>query len=187
MLYSRKILCMKGNYAMTTKQLMERFTFRDISVEEIPQAVEIEQICFPPHEACSPKMMRERIERVQDVFLVAVDQESGKIAGFLSGLATDETAFHDGFFTDAGLHNPNGKYIMILGLDVLPAYRGQGLARELMNQYYMREQAKGRKALILTCLDDKVEMYKKMQFVDDGIANSTWGGETWHQMTRVIE
>lgn len=172
---------------MEQNYLHERFVFRDIHVDEIPQAIEIEQVCFPPHEACTPKMMQERIEKVQDVFLVAVDKETGKLAGFLSGLATNEEAFHDGFFTNAELHNPNGKYIMILGLDVLPAYRGKGLARELMTQYYIREKAKGRKALILTCLDDKVEMYKKMQFIDDGVANSTWGGEAWHQMTRVIK
>lgn len=38
----------------------------------------------------------------------------------------------DEFFTNAGLHNPDGKNIMLLGLDVLPEYRKQGLGRELM-------------------------------------------------------
>lgn len=76
---------------------------------------------------------------------------------------------------------------MLLGLDILPQYRGQGLARELMQQYCAREKAKGREAVILTCLEDKVEMYRKMQFVDDGMADSTWGGETWHQMTRRLQ
>ena len=50
---------------------------------------------------------------------------------------------------------------MLLGLDVLPEYRHQGLAREIMTHYAAREQAKGRKCLYLTCLDQKVEMYKK--------------------------
>jgi hypothetical protein len=34
-----------------------------------------------------------------------------------------------------------------------------------------------RNRLILTCLDAKVKMYEKMGFVDQGLANSTWGGE----------
>jgi hypothetical protein len=43
-----------------------------------------------------------------------------------------------------------------------------------------------RKMLILTCLKEKVNMYKKMGFVDRGIADSTWGGEEWHEMTCAI-
>ena len=38
------------------------------------------------------------------------------------------------FFEDVGLHNPTGRNVMLLGLDVLPKYRGKGLARELVSQ-----------------------------------------------------
>jgi hypothetical protein len=31
-----------------------------------------------------------------------------------------------------------------------------------------------------------VEMYKKMNFRDEGISASTWGGEEWHDMTRKL-
>ena len=72
---------------------------------------------------------------------------------------------------------------MLLGLDVLPEYRKQGLARELVFQYCRREREKGREMLLLTCLPNKVKMYTKMGFVDRGIADSTWGGEEWHEMT----
>ena len=63
----------------------------------------------------------------------------------------------------------------------------EGLARELMEQYKEREQVKGRKKLILTCLPDKVEMYKKFGFKDHGIGDSVWGGEAWHEMDIVLE
>ena len=76
---------------------------------------------------------------------------------------------------------------MLLGLDVLPEYRGQGLARMLVEKYIERERAKGRETLVLTCLDEKVEMYKKMGFTDQGVANSTWGNEEWHEMRYEIE
>ncbi len=166
--------------------MLNRFEFRDIHSDEVTQAVEIEQICFPPHEACSEKSMRERIEKAPELFLVAVDKESGKLAGFLNGLSTEEDVFRDEFFTDANLYNSDGANVMLLGLDVLPEYRGRGLARELVNQYSRRERAKHRRQLILTCLDDKVEMYKKMGFRDQGIADSTWGGEEWHEMVKTI-
>ena len=79
--------------------------------------------------------------------------------------------------------NPEGKNIFLLGLDVRPEYRRQGLAREIMNQYVKREQAKGRKMLKLTCLEQKVEMYKKMGYKDEGISASVWGDEEWHEMS----
>lgn len=177
---ARKLLT---EYNIADKDILEKFEFRNIRQGETGQAVDIEQICFPPNEACSERNMIERIAAAQELFLVAVDKETGKIAGFLNGIATDEQCFKDEFFTDAALHNPEGKNIMLLGLDVLPEYRRQGLGRELMYQYLRREREKCRRRLILTCLKSKVKMYKKMGFMDHGIADSTWGGEEWHEMS----
>ena len=171
---------------MTKEELQERFEFRNVKAEEADQAIAIENICFPPNEACSPKSMTERVSRAQETFLVAVDKETGKIAGFLNGIATHEEAFRDEFFTDITLHNRKGKNIMLLGLDVLPEYRSQGLARELVRRYLEREWGRGRKEIILTCLESKVAMYEKFGFKDKGIAQSTWGGEEWHDMSRKI-
>ena len=165
---------------------MEQFEFRNVSLEEADQVAIIESICFPPNEACSKKHMIERVEAAPELFLIAVDKTTGKIAGFLNGLSTDEERFRDEFFTDSTLHNPEGKNVMLLGLDVLPEYRHQGLAREIMTQYVEREQKRGRECLYLTCLDNKVEMYKKMDYTDNGISGSAWGGEEWHDMSRKI-
>lgn len=165
---------------------MDGFEFRDIRSEEMDEAIAIEQICFPPHEACSPKAMRERIAAAPEFFLVAIDKKTGKMAGFFNGVATDELSFRDAFFTDISLHSAAGENVMLLGLDVLPEYRGRGLAREIVNQYIARQRERGGKRLILTCLDEKVEMYKKMGFTDLGIADSTWGNEEWHEMCYAI-
>ena len=69
----------------------EKFEFRNIRRDEALQTAEIERICFPPNEACSEKMMVERVNRAPEYFLVAVDRATGGIAGFLNGLATDES------------------------------------------------------------------------------------------------
>ena len=153
--------------------VLDRFEFRSVKANEAEEVAEIEKICFPPHEVCSKKDMFERVEHAPELFLVAVDKETGTIAGFLNGLATDEEAFRDEFFTDITVHNPEGKNIFILGLDV-------------MNQYVKREQAKGRKMLKLTCLEQKVEMYKKMGYKDEGISASVWGDEEWHEMSYAL-
>ena len=168
------------------KTFDERFLFRDILPEEADQAAKIEEICFPPNEACSEKMMLERVAKAPELFLVAVDRQTGRIAGFLSGLSTDESLFRDEFFTDAELYDPKGRNVMILGLDVLPEYRMQGLAREIVSRYLCRERERGRDKVVLTCLESKVKMYEKMGFIDLGIAQSTWGGEQWHEMCQKL-
>ncbi len=168
---------------MSDTHSLERFEFRNIKQDEAEEAAEIEKICFPPNEACSEQHMKDRVAGIADLFLVAIDKENGKMAGFLNGLATDEEILKDEFFTDASFHNPEGKNIMLLGLDVLPEYRRQGLARELVRRYLAREWVKGRQEIILTCLESKVAMYEKFGFRDKGIAQSTWGGEEWHEMS----
>ena len=172
---------------MKKKWIEQRCEFRNIYLEEVDEAVYIEQICFPANEACSEDSMRDRIIKAPELFLVAIDRSTGKIAGFLNGLSTNEDSFRDEFFTNANLYDPKGRNIMLLGLDVLPVYRGLGLAKELMYKYFKRESENNRKMAILTCSKSKIEMYKKMGFHDDGIANSSWGGEEWHEMKAFIE
>ena len=80
---------------------------------------------------------------------MAVDKKTKEVAGFLNGLATDEDTFRDEFFTDSTLNDPEGKNIMLLGLDVLPQHRGQGLARELMFQYLTEKRKKEERLFFL--------------------------------------
>lgn len=180
---ARKLL---EEYHLEDKPLYERFMFRTILQEETDQAIAIEQICFPPHEACSPEHIRDRIQKAPELFLVAVDKTTERLAGFLNGLATDEFSFRDEFFIDANLYDPSGKNVMLLGLDVLPEFRGLGLGRELMYSYLRKERENGRKLVLLTCLKEKVKMYQKMGFRDCGLSASSWGGEQWHEMSYMI-
>lgn len=181
---ARKLI---SEYGIGDKDILERFEFRAIRPEETEQAVCIERACFPPNEACSAENMRERIQAAAGYFLVAVDRSNGKIAGFLNGIATHEEKLRDDFFTDASLHDPTGKIIMLTGLDVLPNYRKKGLARELMCQYQRKAKKDGIKLLVLTCHTKKVGMYKKFGFTDRGISESQWGGEKWHEMACCLD
>ena len=164
----------------------ERFEFRNIRPDEAKEAARVEKICFPPNEACTESIMKERAAVAADTFLVAWDRQEERIAGFLNGLATDEDTLRDEFFKDVCLHDPEGKNIMILGLDVLPEYRGQGLAKALMFEYLRREWDRGRKMIILTCLKEKIRMYEKMGFINRGLSKSCWGGEQWYEMRCVL-
>lgn len=162
--------------------IFTKFEFRPIRSDEWQQAVSIENICFPPNEACDKAQIKERVEQAPELFLVAIDKATGNIAGYINGLATDEILFRDEFFLDISLHQPEGENVMLLGLEVLPAYRRQGLARTLMSEFALREKAKGRKYLTLTCHPEKVKMYEQFGFVERGESNSTWGGVAWREM-----
>ena len=167
--------------------LIDRFEIRPIDpAAEWQTAAGVEAACFPPHEACKPDKMKARAEAAPDFFLVAIDRKTGTMAGILNGLGTDEAVFRDDFFLDASLHDPKGSRVFLLGLAVLPAYRGQGLARALMEAYAAAEKARGGSKLVLTCLDQKVPMYEHMGFCDLGMSASSWGGEAWHEMERTL-
>lgn len=159
-----------------------RFKIRCVRQEEAEEAADVERRCFPPNEACTPERMKRRIRVASDFFLVAMDPLTGRMAGFVNGIATKENKLRDEFFTDESLHDPSGPNVMILGVAVLPEYRGQGLARELVLQYRHLQQERNRKTLVLTCLEDKVKMYEKFGFRDCGESSSAWGGEAWHEM-----
>ena len=50
----------KKREQQAAENLHERFEFRYIRPEEGDQAARIEQVCFPPNEACTEKMMRRK-------------------------------------------------------------------------------------------------------------------------------
>lgn len=168
------------------QSIAEQFMFRPIEPQEGEIVAAIEQICFPPNEACSRERMLQRAERMPEMFLVAEDRKTGEIVGFLNGLPTNETVFRDEFFTDISLYDPSSTQVMILGVDVLPPYRRRGLARAMVAEYCRRQKAAGRKRMLLTCLDFRVPMYEQFGFTDLGISGSVWGGEEWHDMEKFL-
>ncbi len=173
-------------YNLADKELYEAYEFREIRTDEAEQVALIETICFPQEEACKPEIMKARVQMFPENFLVAVSRETGKMVGFINGLSTDEINLRDEFYKDPKLHVPSGKNMMILGVDVLPEYRKQGIAREMIYNFLRRENDRNRRFVILTCLSNKVKMYKKFGFRDYGEADSSWGGKKWHEMVYVL-
>ncbi len=164
----------------------KRYELREIRPDEAQAAAEIEQVCFPIEQACTREEMVERAEKVPELFLVAVERETGTVAGYINGIATDEVHLLDAFYADAGLNDPDGDTVMILGVCVLPEHQGQGLAREMMETYVARERQRGRRRLVLTCLKRLIGMYEGFGFTFVGESDSTCGGETWYEMEMLL-
>ena len=159
-----------------------RFEFRTIRQEEADECAVIEQICFPPNEACTPRHMKERIHAAPESFLVSYDKVNHRIAGFLSGICTRNDAFSDDFFTDASLHDPDGQHVMLLSLAVRPEYRHQGLAGAIIDEYLEMMTIRGKEKIVLTCHEELVSFYRDFGFEDLGFGASVWGGVRWHDM-----
>ena len=162
--------------------LLKDYRFRQILPEEGEQAGEMDRICFPPEEAKPMDVMCRFVQKIPEQFLAAVDRRTGKVAGYLCGISSDEAHFRDEFFTDLTFHDPAARTVYLLGLDILPEHRGRGLAKELLRIYGIWSQVRGKHRLVLTAHEEKIGMYEKLGFADLGISGSKWGGGVWHEM-----
>ena len=161
--------------------------FKTPSIKDASELSELESICFPPNEACSPEMVKKRLEAMPELWLCAVDKESKLTAGFICGYASNRERIEGDMFEDTALYEPEGKNIMILGVEVRPEYRGRGIAKALMEEYKERMKASSREKLVLTCHDRLIGFYGSMGFKDLGVSDSVWGGETWYDMEYILK
>ena len=157
------------------------YTIRNVKIEDLDQVTEVEALCFPTAEAAVEASFRQRIETFPDSFFVAED-ENGRIIGFINGCVTDERTIRDEMFEDSGLHRPEGLYQSVFGLDVIPEFRRQGVAADLMNRLMQEAKARGKKGMILTCKDRLIHYYAKFGYKNMGISKSVHGGAVWYDM-----
>lgn len=155
-------------------------TIRHISLQDLDRVSEIERICFPEKEAASRESLKQRIITFSQSFFAA--EKDGEIIGFINGCVTNATSIFDELYEDSALHIPNGDYQAIFGLDVMPDYREQGVAAQLMNYMIRMAKEAGRKGIILTCKKKLIHYYFKFGYVNKGISKSVHGGVTWYDM-----
>ena len=147
---------------------------------DLKEIIKIESICFPSAEAASEEVIKERFEAFGENFLVAVEDE--KVVGFINGCTTDKASLPDKLYHDVRLHNPNGKFQTVFGLDVLPQYRNKGIAALLLEEFISISKKRGKNGMVLTCKDHLVHYYEKFGFKHEGVSLSSHGGAKWNDM-----
>ncbi|KGO15071.1 GNAT family N-acetyltransferase [Clostridium botulinum] len=157
---------------------------RRVSIEDLDAVAEVEARCFPEAEAATKASFEQRIKTFPESFYVA--EVEGKIIGFINGCIINETAIYDELFNDATLHVPDGDYQTIFGLDVMPEYRNQGIAAQLMNHMIEVSRLEDHKGAILTCKEKLIHYYTKFGYVNKGISKSVHGGSKWYDMILVF-
>lgn len=154
---------------------------RYATIEDIKAITAVETECFPPAEAATEKEFIERVRYYGNHFWLMFEQE--KLIAFVDGFATDEPDLTDEMYENASMHNENGAWQMIFGVNTLPTYRKYGYAGKLIRRAIEDAKQQGRKGLVLTCKDKLVPYYAKFGFQDEGVTDkSTHGNVVWHQM-----
>jgi ribosomal protein S18 acetylase RimI-like enzyme len=163
---------------------MIKVAIRTVQLSDLDRVAEIEAICFPEAEAASRNSIKARIQAFPECFLVA--EADGLLIGFINGCVTNNSIIYDELFTTTEYHIPDGKNLTVFGLDVIPKYRRQGIAAQLMKRFIKLAQNTERNSVILTCKARLVHYYESFGYVNNGISQSTHGGAEWFDMTLVL-
>ena len=157
---------------------------RKAAINDLKELSRIEWDCFPAAEAATEEIFCRRLEVYPDFFWI-LENEAGEIVSFVNGMATDNEILTDEMFENPDLHNQNGDWQMILGVNTLPKFRRKGYAEKVLRRVVEDTKKDGRKGIVLTCKDKLVSFYEKSGFVNEGLSESTHGNAIWYSM-RII-
>lgn len=158
---------------------------RNATLSELEEIIYIEQECFPPAEAATEQDIRNRFKAFKENFIVAI--QDGKVVGFINGCTTDQPELPDELYHNTSLHNPNGTYQTVFGLDVLPEYRNNGVAAKLLHHLILLSKQRHKKGMVLTCKDHLISYYMKFGFEHKGVSVSSHGGSKWNDMVLIFD
>lgn len=153
---------------------------RNATMEDLDILTAIEAACFPPAEAATRESFAKRLAVYPNHFWLL--EEDGQVVSFVNGMVTDEPLLRDEMFEDAALHNEDGAWQMIFGVNTLPEYRRRGLAGVLLERAAADARAQGRKGCVLTCKDRLIHYYEKFGYRNEGVSQSVHGGAVWYDM-----
>ena len=153
---------------------------RNATTEDLHAIAAVEAACFPAEEAATAEEFAGRLAHYASHFWLLLEQ--GKLVAFVDGFCTDTPDLTDEMYADAALHDENGAWQMIFGVNTLPRCRRRGYAGLLLQRAIADAHTQGRKGLVLTCKEKLLHYYAKFGFVNEGVSVSTHGGVVWYQM-----
>ena len=122
---------------------------RTATMNDLDAVAAVEAECFPVAEAATKEEFAERIKYYGDHFWLMF--EGDKLIAFLDGFVTDVPDLTDEMYAKASMHDENGAWQMLFGLNTLPEYRKNGYAGELLHRAVEDARKQGRKGAVLTC------------------------------------
>ena len=154
---------------------------RTAALEDLAAVTAVEAACFPAAEAATEADFAQRLAAYPNHFWL-LEEDDGTLVSFVDGMVTDEPILRDEMYENAALHNEDGAWQMIFGVNTLPAYRRRGCAGQLLRRAIDDARTQGRRGCVLTCKDALVHYYETFGFVNEGVSQSTHGGAVWYDM-----
>lgn len=154
---------------------------RNATINDLKELAKIEAKCFPSEEAATEEDFKARLKVYPNYFWILED-DFGKIISFVNGMVAGSKNLIDEMFENPNLHDKNGDWQMIFGVNTLPEYRKNGYAGLLLKQVIKDAKKQKRKGVVLTCKEKLVNYYEKFGFRSYGISESLHGGAVWYDM-----
>ena len=175
----------RSRIAGRTSPRVMAMMIRTATIDDLAAIAAVEAECFPAAEAATKAEFEQRLKYYGDHFWLMFDGD--KLIAFVDGFVTDEPDLTDEMYENAELHNENGKWQMIFGVNTIQKYRKHGYAGELIKRAIADAKAQNRAGLVLTCKDKLVDYYAKFGFVNEGKSEkSQHGGVSWNQMRLIF-
>lgn len=150
-------------------------------MEDLYAISKVEALCFPSGEAATEEEFSQRLKYYGNHFWLIFDEE--RLIAFVDGMVTDEPDLTDEMYEKADMHDEDGKWQMIFGVNTIPEYRRRGYAGELIRRVIEDARKQRRCGVVLTFKDKLIDYYAKFGFINEGISDkSQHGGVTWYQM-----
>lgn len=155
-------------------------SIRPAKMSDLDRCTEIETACFPREQAASRESIRDRLSVYPGHILLG--ERNGRVVGYAMGPVIDVPTIADEMFADSSCHNPAGPYQSVFSLAVHPDWQRQGYGRQLLNALIDLARRENRRAVTLTCRQEKIAYYESFGFVNQGTAVSAHGGVVWYDM-----
>ncbi len=154
---------------------------RNATIDDLDAVSSVEAQCFPAEEAATIEEFSQRLKYYGNHFWLMFDED--RLIAFVDGFVTNDPDLTDEMYEKADMHDENGLWQMIFGVNTIPEYRNHGYAGELIKKAIEDAKQQGRCGLVLTCKDKMIDYYAKFGFINEGHSSkSQHGGVTWNQM-----
>ena len=155
---------------------------RQARFSDLDRIIEIELENFSLEEAIPRSVFEAHLREIQTSFLVA--EKEGRVLGYIEGPVVPHRHLQDQSFTEEVEDHSHisGGYISVTCLSIAKEAQDLGVGKRLLTA--LREVAveQEREGINLTCHDYLILYYEKHGFVNEGISQSNFAGETWYDM-----
>ena len=91
---------------------------RTATEQDLDRVAAVEAECFPPAEAATRAEFAQRIAYYGNHFWLMFDGD--ELIAFVDGFVTDEPDLTDEMYADTAMHDENGAWQMIFGVNTVP-------------------------------------------------------------------